>query len=251
MHSLSASELLDVWDRAAGERPLVQALVLLQAAYPQASWDELTQLSVGERDRRLLALRAAVFGDDCKVFAECPLCATGLEFSLSASQLANQPQLRSGDGFVEVSPYTVGFRLPNSSDLIATSDCQSIEEATLTIFQRCLLEIRAHEKLLLPGEVPADLTEKLLDRFKAWLDLQETGETLLHVTCPACGHAWDMLFDPATFVWREIERLAKKLIAEVATLAGTFGWSEQEILKMSGTRRMAYLNCCSTPMAVI
>ena len=62
MRALSAAELLSVWERGTGQPPHERALSLLAAACPESSRDELAILSIGERDKRLLTLRAWTFG---------------------------------------------------------------------------------------------------------------------------------------------------------------------------------------------
>ncbi len=60
MRNLSAAELLTAWERALGQSPVQQALVLLAAAYPEHSPEQLAQFSVGQRDACLLTLREHV-----------------------------------------------------------------------------------------------------------------------------------------------------------------------------------------------
>ena len=48
-------------------------------------------------------------------------------------------------------------------------------------------------------------------------------------------------FDIATVLWTELAGLARSLIEEVDALASAYGWSEREILALSGRRRRAYL----------
>ena len=62
MQPLSASELLRVWEEGQGEPPYRQALLLLAAACPEESPEEILSLSIGSRDSRLLTLREWTFG---------------------------------------------------------------------------------------------------------------------------------------------------------------------------------------------
>ena len=65
------------------------------------------------------------------------------------------------------------------------------------------------------------------------------------LACPDCGHGWDMELDIAAFTWREIELLAGSLLRHVDVLARRYGWSEQEILRLSPARRRFYLELAS------
>jgi hypothetical protein len=42
-------------------------------------------------------------------------------------------------------------------------------------------------------------------------------------------------------VWAEVDVRARRLLADVATLARTYGWTEPEVLALSEARRAAYL----------
>ena len=61
------------------------------------------------------------------------------------------------------------------------------------------------------------------------------------MTCTACGETWSDVLDAAAYLWAEIEAAAHRLLGEVAEIAKALGWSEQEILAMSTSRRRAYL----------
>ena len=61
------------------------------------------------------------------------------------------------------------------------------------------------------------------------------------MTCPECGAAFDQLFDPAAYLWAEIEDMSRDLLGQVILLARSFGWSEAAILAMPRARRALYL----------
>src|SRR5579863_6077578 len=88
MRSLSASELLEVWEQAAGEHSTGRALTLLSACCEETR-QVLANLSLGQRDARLLEIYRRLFGDSLEAFAECPQCGERLEYRLSARDLAS------------------------------------------------------------------------------------------------------------------------------------------------------------------
>jgi hypothetical protein len=63
----------------------------------------------------------------------------------------------------------------------------------------------------------------------------------LHLSCSACGGAWDRPLDIGQFLWDEISAEAHRLAREVHALARAYGWSEAEILGLSPRRRQLYL----------
>ena len=89
-----------------------------------------------------------------------------------------------------------------------------------------------------PGELPAETVEALS---RAMIEAEPEAEIILRLTCPACGHEWDLLFDIAEFFWREISAQAQRLLREIDTLARAYGWTEAEILNLPAQRRQTYL----------
>jgi len=67
-------------------------------------------------------------------------------------------------------------------------------------------------------------------------------EVHLALSCPACAHQWQSLFDIVSFFWGELEAWARRLLYDVHTLASAYGWCEADILAMSAWRREQYLN---------
>ena len=62
MHPLSAHNILQVWERGYDQHLVNRALTLLTATCQEMTWNELAELSVGQRDALLLFLtRCATF----------------------------------------------------------------------------------------------------------------------------------------------------------------------------------------------
>ena len=86
MDSLSAAKLLEVWERGAKSVPVGRALLLL-GADDAARSEQLAQLSIGQRDARLLELRAQTFGPLLSCLGTCPACRENLEWTLNVTDL--------------------------------------------------------------------------------------------------------------------------------------------------------------------
>src|ERR687890_2636930 len=113
MNALSASKMLRVWERALGRTSPERALALLAAACPELSAEELSALSVGRRDRLLIALRECTFGPRLTSLATCDACGESLELifdcaDISAGEEAQPPAELS----VESGGCEARFRLP-------------------------------------------------------------------------------------------------------------------------------------------
>src|SRR6266704_2291503 len=76
MRTLSAADLLSVWERGRNREPVQQAIELLAAASPNLSREGLLRLRIGQRDAALLMLREATFGPQMRSVVECPCCNT-------------------------------------------------------------------------------------------------------------------------------------------------------------------------------
>jgi len=240
MRPLSAYDLLRVWEVGEDQHPLDRALTLLAVACPEQTWDELAALSVGQRDARLLALREWTCGPRLNGFAECPRCAEGLEFEVAVADLrvTAEPDAAEEARELDTDGLALRFRLPDSRDLAAALDCQDPAAARSLLVQRCVLEASRDGVPVAHSELPAEAITGLARRMDE-CDLQ--AEVLLDLRCPACDHAWQALFDIATFFWAELAAQAKRLLREVHTLARAYGWREADILGMSARRRQFYL----------
>src|SRR5262249_34467233 len=116
MASLSSGEFLRLWEQGQRLHPLDQGLLALHASAPGDTGAQLAALPIGQRNRRLLELRAACFGSPMNGIVECPACAAKLEFALDAGELAS-----GGEGSSTVSCGGRQFRLPTSRDLAAAA----------------------------------------------------------------------------------------------------------------------------------
>ena len=63
----------------------------------------------------------------------------------------------------------------------------------------------------------------------------------LSLSCPDCGHCWDVPFDIVSYFWGELHVWAQRVLREVHTLASAYGWREADILGLSPLRRELYL----------
>lgn len=237
MRALTARALLQVWEWGDGWHPIDQALAILHAAFPEKPRDELTTLSLSQRDGLLLALRKHTFGPHLQGFAQCPTCGESLEFSLDLSSLP-APHPLPGEQTLAVDGYEIHFRTPNTLDLAAMARQTNVETATATLLNRLVTRVcQGNTEIPLASLPPAcvQTLEDHLTEHDPLLDMQ------LAMECPACHHQWSVVFDILTFFWTEIAAHARRLLGEVHALAQAYGWYEDEILSLSDRRRKMYL----------
>jgi hypothetical protein len=239
MRSLSARELLDVWEAAMLQPALERPLTLLSEACPELPRAELARLSVGERNRRLLKLREWMFGTRLEGLAGCPQCGQSMEVALAtADLLAGSVAGTSGEHVAEVGEYRIGFRLPDSLDLAAAADAGNPEAARQCLRDRCFSSAWRGEESVRVSHLPESVESAVLARMEEsdpHLDIRLTLE------CAACQCRWQAPFEIASFLWIEIEAWARRLLREVHTLAVAHGWRESDILALSPFRRRCYL----------
>jgi hypothetical protein len=225
MRALSTAEVLSVWEQTRGHKPLRQALALLACAAPERSLEQWAEQPVGQVCRALFRLRSILFGPGMPGVASCPRCGERVEFVFQCRDAA--PELAAEDSGprklrIDGEAGSVEMRLPSAADLLAS---QSAEE----LFTRC--------------------TEGRVDPDRAWIkaaseqvaEADPLAETLLDLSCPACGNRWQALLDIAVYLSHEVAHQARKLLTEVHRLASAYGWREQEILALNPARRQAYL----------
>jgi hypothetical protein len=215
MRELSPSEILGVWERGRSRTLPERALDLL-AAGDRVEAPE--RLPVGERDALLAELRELTFGPSLEAVVECPSCGEPLELTLRGADLRGEPTPAADPGG--------SLRVPTAGDLVAVAGAASVEEGRQILLDR-----------IVAGALDAEL-EDLEERLAqadpgAWTELA--------LACPECAAQWSAPFDIVSFLCAELDAAAWRLVEEVHTLASAYGWTEDEVLALSSSRRGAYL----------
>ena len=241
MRRLSASELLETWDNASGQAPIRRALVLLQAASPDTTPEQLAELTIGQRDARLLVLRELTFGPHLSSIASCPACGEKLELNFSTSDL--DPASDTGPPrslTLSLDGYEMSIRLPTSTDLIAVSREQpDANLAQAALLARCVSGATFNGAEIAAAGLPDGMVDVIAARMA---EADPQADMQLDLSCPVCGNRWRSRFDIESFFWAEINAWAMRVLGEVHALASAYGWSETDILRMSARRRRCYLN---------
>ncbi len=212
--------VVDLWESGLG-RPLLERGLLLGRVAEDAP--------VGLRNAAILELRARLFGPSIEALARCPACGEAVEISFRTDDLsAGQFQ-----GDFEIDGIHLECRAPNSLDLAYAMRFAGETAAAREIARRCIVA----------SSVPIDeIPDAVLEAMGERMDAEDPlAIPSFGVACPECGVESDFLFDPAEFVWRELATQARRDLADVHELAKAYGWTEEEVLKLSPTRRQMYL----------
>jgi len=238
----SSAELLQAWEHGLSAPPALRGLALLTAASDGEPPEALTQLSVGERDRRLLTLREWTFGPALTNVAECAACGESLEWSIRTSELCASAPVAASELSVERGLYRVHFRLPTTADLSAlmpgAGDGDAADPGDV-LLARCIVRAECDGEPIDVDAVPEDVRQAI-DAAMAAADPQ--ADTTFDLACPACGHAWMVALDIESYFWRELTAWAERVLQDVHALACAYGWSERDILALSAWRRQFYLS---------
>jgi hypothetical protein len=230
MHTLSDSKLLNLWENGSRRHPLDRALLILNAAFPEMSYEDLADRPLGWRNRTLAQFRTRCFGLDLHGWASCIQCAERLEFAIDGRVLAGAES--DGETVAQVVVNGVPFRLPTSRDLAAAMQETDPRVASVRLLQNCCEQ-----------EVASRIwSEEEIDQIgEAMAEADPLAEIRLTLRCPQCAREWDECLDLPAFVWTEIDAHVRRLFLQIHSLASAYGWSEAEILSLSESRRALYL----------
>ena len=140
---------------------------------------------------------------------------------------------------VEIShaDYRVCMRPPQIIDLLQIEG-EIFSARRAALLARCLLQVQHGGQPLAASALP----EALIGLIAAQLAAADPqADVQLELSCPACGQGWSAIFDIASFLWRELDAWARRMLREVHTLALAYGWSEATIVALSNERRATYL----------
>jgi len=240
MDALTSHQLLAVWETGQDRSPAERALALLAAACSTVSPETLAELSIGQRDARLLRLREWAFGSQLAGVADCPQCGERVEMRFAVDDIITSGEIEPpGPLSLDVEDYDLIFRLPNSSDLMAAPRGGERNAIKQALVERCVLQAGHQGAEIEAAQLP-DNVIAAISRRMAVADPQ--ADIQLALDCPACGRGWRATFDIVSFFWREIGAWAGRVLREVHILASAYGWREDYILAMSPWRRQIYLD---------
>jgi hypothetical protein len=224
--------LLAAWERTLNlARPWREVALLAETEGGDPA--RIARLPIGERDRRLLALRQRVFGSTLACEGTCPACSARLEWTLDASRFETIAG-DEGESEFECDGVVLRLRAPDSTDVAACDGGAGDPEEI--VLSRCVNATDASSARL--ALTTGSSRERLAERLS---ELDPAAELLLVLECAACGHSWQALFDPAAFLLAELDAWAVRVMGEVDRLARVYGWREADVLALSPLRRRRYL----------
>ena len=243
MHTPTALQLLQVWERGAECSVAASCLWLLGVSCDECQQEALARLPLGQRDELLLKLRAQLFGAQMQTVAWCPRCQAMVEATFDCDDLLATQETNEAVPLFELASdeqsSAVRFRLPDSTALLALEGCNDAVQVREMLLERCIVEFQTRTGQ--GAQLPAELQTKIALAMAA---ADPQADLQLAFTCPDCAHRWEPMFDIAHFLWQELHAWALRTLRDVDLLARVYHWSEADILALSPRRRQAYLEQC-------
>ncbi|WP_422003445.1 hypothetical protein [Reyranella sp.] len=217
-------EVLDLWERGVGLDRWRRDDALLADDAPRA---------LGARNIALVGLRNRLFDRGWPLKSTCPACATECDFEIDGPALAGHLRLPGEPGgSFDWNGLTLTARPPTVEDLAAVSRATDRASAASDLLGRCIggpLDVAALD------DAGIEALGQRLER------LDPAALVSFELACPACRHPWSAALDVGEALWLELQRAAERLLADVDSLARAYGWTEAEVMRLSPTRRAAYL----------
>lgn len=236
IQAISSQQLLNAWECGWGLAHVERSLVLFALARPGETTESLARVLIGTRDRWLLRLRGALFGDQFESVVPCPRCAaqSELHFMIDQILLPENTNETSEPLVTTIGDRRISFRLPNSEDLLAVGMTAEASRRRFELVRRCILA-EDRDRVVLDDAAFKAISGSM-EREDPQADIR------IAVACAACRQEWSVPFDIVTYLWNEVDAWARRLLGEVHLLASAYGWTEQEVVALSPWRRRIYLD---------
>lgn len=220
----TAADLLHLWEPGAAAPPGPRLTALLTAV----SSDAIDIDTLGQRNRRLLAMQQALVGGAIEAHVLCQACATDNEFVVPAAAILDTPEPSPGSA-VEIAhgEARYRFRVPTMADLDAAGQAGAVAD---TVLARC--------RLAGPATIPPAIAAEVERQFDA---LDPAANIVVDIACAGCGAAIVATVDIAQFVARDLDRLVDGLMRDIDVIASAYGWDEPAVLALPPGRRRRYV----------
>jgi hypothetical protein len=221
---------------AARATALLAATVVMIGALSPVGHEEVRGLTIGDRERLLLALHAASFGGDADSVVACGGCGETVELPLDLDAMLGAPIAppSAPEHSLAVRNAPMRFRLPTGADQerAAAGVLADPQRAADALRRACILSVADG-----PAQLPAaidDALEAAVRRLDPWC------ETMIAVECPNCGGSVRGTLDAMTLLDGRLGP-AGAILADIDRLARAYHWSEAATLALPTARRRRYL----------
>lgn len=215
------------------------ANLVLRLGNAEPTPDQLEKLTIGDRERLLLAACSHILGAEADLVVSCPGCRALVEapirfrdlISVRPAPSASRCSLAAEDG-----EWSAELTPPTGADLERAM--KAGPDAARRLLESCvkaLFDVRGHavSRDALPQECEAELAERLLA-------LDPLAECRIAVDCPHCALRFDTLLDGFALL-KNAFGSAHALYGDVYRMARAYHWSEADILALPLAKRAQYI----------
>ncbi|HEY7430129.1 MAG TPA: hypothetical protein VH641_05275 [Streptosporangiaceae bacterium] len=230
--------LLAVWERVAGVPPAARGAAVIAAAGLLPSEEAALDLPIGECAALAARAQAEAFGPVVACTLTCDSCAELLDLELDLAGLPAPPDPVATVSFADGE---LLLRAPTTRDLV---DAAGADDPRRLLVERCVRERtgagprEAAADGVTADDGPGSGVIAAIDA--AVEELAGAAGLVLCALCPGCGADVRTDLDPGQLLWEQVTMAAERLVADVAALAGAYGWTEPDVLALSPARRAAY-----------
>lgn len=216
----------------------IAGLIVRIGGCERPTLDEVLALTVGDRERLLLAVSARLLGQELSLVTTCPHCSEIAEISVRIADLIGPPAaapdriaFEAGDG-----QWRARIRPPTGADLERAAAASAAAARDLVI--GCVVELvdaggRPAAATALPPECESHVADALAE-------LDRMAECRVDLDCPACAQPIGALIDGYTLLRAGLGE-GENLYHDVFRMTHAYRWSEAEILSLPLARRRRYL----------
>ena len=221
---------------------LLATLVARIGGYDEVDAGLAAELTRGDRQVLLLAVRAALYGDRLGLIVRCanPACRQQADVDVWMHELVDRARAEPRDRITCATAAGVArIREPTGVDDAAVEDLDgTAAERAAALWARLVELDGAALDVARWQALPAPV------RHAVALALAEEGrapDLVLLARCPACRALLEVELEPFTLLARELRAGGDRLLAEVHAIAFHYHWSEADILALPRPRRWKYL----------
>lgn len=211
-------ELVNRWETGGSEAAHRRLAALIET---EPGGRPLGEDTLGQRNRRLIALHGRWIDRPIEAHVACPTCGTGNEFVLPLEAMQELPDPPPG---ARTKLGGSAFRLPT----MAEAEACGADPAALA--RRCADDPAVR--------LDAQQLAMLSEAFDA---LDPLGRLTVASHCSDCGGEVTAEVDLAEFVAAELTRCVELALRDIDLIAAAYGWSEREILSLPADRRARYV----------
>lgn len=201
--------------------------------------EEILHLTIGDRERLLLSLAAALLGRHVDLVTRCHGCRETLEVPVDLAELVTSApgdDLAAARITSDAGIWTARLRPPTGTDLAAAL-AAAPDASSRALICACIVTIEGPDgSAATADDLPQDCEKAVA---AALAELDPLADCTVTMACPGCSADITASIDGLTLLRTALG--GDDLYAHVYRMARAYHWSEADILSLPVSRRRRYL----------